>query len=37
MDGYGPMFEYLYRGKCGSAVTGTNEYLTFVQVLRARG
>jgi hypothetical protein len=26
------MFEYLYREKCGSAVTGGNEYLTFVQV-----
>ena len=32
MDNYGPMFEQLYQGKCGSLVTGANEYLTFVQV-----
>ena len=33
MDNYGPMFEQLYRGNCGSAVTGVNEYLTFVQAM----
>jgi hypothetical protein len=33
MDGYGPMYEQLYRGKCGSLVTGVNEYLIFAQVI----
>ncbi len=33
MDNYGPMYEQLYRGKCGSLVTGANEYLIFAQVV----
>eukprot|EP00291_Cryptomonas_curvata_P019850 CAMPEP_0172158522 /NCGR_PEP_ID=MMETSP1050-20130122/4420_1 /TAXON_ID=233186 /ORGANISM="Cryptomonas curvata, Strain CCAP979/52" /LENGTH=503 /DNA_ID=CAMNT_0012827925 /DNA_START=62 /DNA_END=1573 /DNA_ORIENTATION=+ len=31
MDNYGPMYEQLYNGKCGSLVTGANEYLIFAQ------
>ena len=31
MDSYGPLFEQLYRGKCGSAVTGAIEYLIYAQ------
>ncbi len=33
MDNYGPMYEQLYSGKCGSLVTGVNEYLIFAQVV----
>ena len=32
MDSYGPMYERLYRGKCGALVTGANEYLIYAQV-----
>ncbi len=34
MDTYGPMFERLRQGTCGSAVTGLSEYLVYVQARR---
>ena len=31
MDSYGPLYERLRQGWCGSAVTGLNDYLIYVQ------